>query len=175
MAVTTFRQFVAEETSARTEAQEHTSVQGTVDRVLRIRRLLIALIGAGAIDKFIKRDLVESIGDIYSDLYTHDATNDAERFSTRLQALKRGMVALLQRDEELDDVLLKRYGIAAGDVTTETTDPDRAVLKSQQDNLKRASLRNKQQQLRVKQAQVQQDLTKVATDIAQLGQKRVTR
>ena len=154
-----FKRFVAETT--------------TDEQMKTIRDALVAVIASGAMDALIKRDLMkeERSDTAVSNIYTHSAANDATRFAIRVGRLKRGLVALLTTDDRLDDALLKRYGIAASDIRSENSDPDREVLKTQQDNLKRASLRNKSQQLRVKQAQVQSDIRKVATDIAKVGQR----
>lgn len=51
----------------------------------------------------------------------------------------------------------------------ENTAPDRTMLTVQQDNLKRAVLRNKQQKLRMKQQKLQADIQKTATDINKVG------
>jgi hypothetical protein len=51
------------------------------------------------------------------ELMTSDASADAFRMSERLLHLRRGLRALLDEDDRLDEVLLARTGLTRGDRT----------------------------------------------------------
>ncbi len=100
-----FRQFIKEDTSTSSDEQVHA-----------IRNAIVALISSGAMDAFIKSDLIKE------EIHTYSAEHDETRYRSRLQALRSGLVAVLTRDAQLDDDLLRKHGITKWD-TTEVTDP----------------------------------------------------
>lgn len=101
------------------------------------------------------------------------STDDPIAARNDIAALRDAIARLIQSGAM--DAVIQRDLLDAPDVRSENTEPDRDALDAQQDALKRAALRNKQQQLRVKQAQPQAAIRKIGIDIANVGQKRVTR
>ena len=60
------------------------------------------------------------------ELMTDNAERDAFRMSERLKQLRRGLRALLDEDDALDDELLARTGLTRWDRTEEATEIGRA-------------------------------------------------
>ena len=91
------------------------------EQVRAIRNAIVALISSGALDAFIKSDLIKE------EIHTYSAEHDETRYRRRLQALRSGLVAvsgsllgLLKQDTQLDDDLLRKHGITKWDRTDAT-------------------------------------------------------
>ena len=79
-------------------------------QVKALRNMLIGLLSSGVFDKDIERDFL-----MKEEISTYSAKNDEARYLRRLRSLRSGIAALLTKDGELDDALLKRHGITAMD------------------------------------------------------------
>lgn len=152
MPIKSFQQFTAEDAPATTGEQ-----------VATIRNLLAALISSGAMDALIKRDLL-----MKEEIHTYSAKHDEERYRTRLRALRHGLAALLTRDAQLDDDLLRKHGITKWD-RTEAADPSTTAAKDAVVTAKRQELVAKRGVLNAKQAELADQQRRVQRDIAKNG------
>ena len=94
--------------------------------------------------------------------------HDEMRYRTRLRALRQGLAALLTRDAQLDDALLRKHGITKWD-KTEATDPSTITAKHAVANAKRQELVAKRSVLNAKQAELADQQRRVQRDIAKSG------
>ena len=101
------------------------------------------------------------------------STDDPTAARNDIAAIRDAIARLIQSGAM--DCVSQRDLLDAPDVRSENTDPDQDALNAQLDALKRDRLRNQQQMLRVKNAQAQKAIRKIGIDIANVGQKRVTR
>ena len=133
------------------------------EQVRAIRNAIVALLSSGAMDALIKRDLL-----MKEEIHTFSLEHDEERYRTRLRALRHGLAALLTRDAQLDDDLLRKHGITKWD-TTEDTDPSTTAAKHAVVNAKRQELVAKRSVLNAKQAELADQQRRVQRDIAKNG------
>ena len=133
------------------------------EQVRAIRNAIVALLSSGAMDALIKRDLL-----MKEEIHTYSAEHDEERYRTRLRALRHGLAAVLTRDAQLDDALLRKHGITKWD-TTEATDPSTTAAKHAVVNAKRQELVAKRSVLNAKQAELADQQRRIQRDIAKNG------
>ncbi len=133
------------------------------EQVRAIRNAIIALITSGALDAFIKSDLL-----MKEEIHTYSAEHDEKRYRARLRALRHGLAAVLTRDAQLDDDLLRKHGITQWD-TTEDTDPSTTTAKHAVANAKRQERVAKRGVLNAKQAELANQQRRVQRDIAKSG------
>ena len=140
------------------------------EQVRAIRNAIIALITSGALDAFIKSDLL-----MKEEIHTYSAEHDEKRYRRRLQALRSGLVAvsgsllgLLKQDTQLDDDLLRKTGITKWD-RTEAADPSTTTAKHAFANAKRQELVAKRGVLNAKQVELADQQRRVQRDIAKNG------
>ena len=106
------------------------------------------------------------------ELMTDNAEHDAFRMSERLNQLRRGLRALLDEDDALDDELLARTGLTRWDRTEESTDPAQTAAQREVQTAKRLERTAKQRVLKAKQADLAVKQRKVQRDIAKTGGTR---
>ncbi|MFM8534734.1 MAG: hypothetical protein ACKOEC_14315 [Acidimicrobiia bacterium] len=109
---------------------EDNAPASTEEQVRAFRNLLIALIGSGALDAEIKKEFVKE------EVHTYSAEHDEERYRTRIRALRQGLAALLKRDADLDDALLRKHGITKWDKTEAKRAATTAKQHTQRDRAK---------------------------------------
>ena len=110
--------------------------------------------------------------DEIGELMTDNAEHDAFRMSERLNQLRRGLRALLDEDDALDDELLARTGLTRWDRTEEATDPAQTAAQREVQTAKRQELTAKRRVLQAKQADLAVRQRKVQRVIAKTGGTR---